>query len=383
MTEKKKAKLLIATDAFLPRWDGISRYLHEILPGLVSHFDITVIAPSFPGFEDHKEKNEGYRVIRVSTFRFKLGDYSPPKYHFGIIKKEVMKTDIVWTHAIMPIGKLAIWYGRKYRKTVIDTIHSYEWELAMNSLSNWNPLKYPSFLVAKVVANFFYNKCDLLLVPDQETAEVLQFHFINAPTKVVRLGVDLKRFTPPKDKGAAKKALGIDPKSIVIGYAGRLGREKNLETLFRAFKKLRQEHSNIFLLIGGKGVKKYEDMFANHAHTKFLGESNEIQKYYQAMDIYVLPSLTETTSLSTMEAMACGVPAVTTKVGYVKKYVKDRVNGLFFPKRNSAVLTLKLKKLIQDPIMREAMSQLARKTIADEFSWTNTQNDIRDTFNTF
>ncbi|NOZ81111.1 MAG: glycosyltransferase family 4 protein [DPANN group archaeon] len=385
MTTKEKRKpgkkrLLIATDAFLPRWDGIARFLHEVIPGLKEHFDITVLAPAFPEYSDHEDKEEGYTIIRLPTFGFRVGDYHPPKYHCRAVREEVKKTDIVWTQAIMPIGKLAIWYGRRYDKEVIATIHSYEWELAMNALSRWNILRYPLHGITKMIANLLYNRCSLLLVPNKETAEILSFNHITVPKKVVNLGVDIRRFRPPRSKAKAKQLLGLDPEKLVIGYAGRLGREKDLETLFRSFRKLRKEHDHIHLLIGGKGVRGYETLFADRPDVTFLGETDEIQTYYQAMDIYVLPSLTETTSLSTMEAMACGVPAVTTKVGYVKRYVKERVNGFFFPKQNSAVLSLRLETLIKNSVMREAMSQLARKTMVDNYSWDRTKREIRDIF---
>ena len=78
------------------------------------------------------------------------------------------------------------------------------------------------------------------------------------------------------------------------------------------------------------------------------GSKDNVVPYLQAMDIYVLPSLTETTSISTLEAMSCGLPVVVTPVGYVKNYIHDGKNGLFFPKKNSGILARKINELIKD-----------------------------------
>ena len=77
------------------------------------------------------------------------------------------------------------------------------------------------------------------------------------------------------------------------------------------------------------------------------GPKNNLVPYYQAMDVYVLPSLSETSSLTTMEAMASGVPVITTPVGLIKEYVEDGRNGFFFPKRDADKLFQKIEYLQQ------------------------------------
>src|SRR3989338_6191704 len=99
------------------------------------------------------------------------------------------------------------------------------------------------------------------------------------------------------------------------------------------------------------------------------------------MDIYVLPSLTETTSLSTMEAMSCGIAVISTKVGYVQHYIEDRHNGLFFPVRNSYVLKLKIEQLLAEDDTRKRLGDNARKTIIKSFSWNKTVEDIDKVLN--
>jgi len=194
--------------------------------------------------------------------------------------------------------------------------------------------------------------------------------------KKVSLGIDLTKFKPA-DRIAAKKIIGINTDSTVISYIGRLGREKDLVTLYRAFVQLSHKHKNIILMIVGEGIESYKKMFKRE-RMLFIGPRPDVEKFFQATDIYVLPSLTETTSLTTMEAMACGCAVLTTRTGAIPTYVTDRYNGMFFPKRNSYVLRRKLELLVQDTELRDKLGENARKTIESQQSWDKTAEGIKE-----
>jgi len=376
-------KLLIATDAFLPRWDGIARFLSEIIPKLKEDYEITVLAPKFPNFKNNINNIEDYEIIRIPSYNFKFGDYNPPKFCFRVIKDAVKQADIVWTHAIMPIGMSAIWYSHKMKKPVIAYIHSTEWELALNSLSRRNVFRKFSYYCTKLLARFFYNRCSLLMIPSAKIGEKLNKNRIKTRKTIVHMGVDTDKFAPPKDKRIIKKGLGINPDSIVIGYSGRLGREKSVETLYNAFKRLEKKYKKICLLVVGKGIEEIEKLFSSHKKIKLVKYTNRMTYYLQAMDIYVMPSLTETSSLSTMEAMATGLAVVTTKVGLFSLYIQDKVNGCFFPKENDLVLSLKLQLLIEKKKIREEMGKNARKTMIEGYQWETTVKKIKKIFREF
>src|SRR3989338_3962055 len=113
-------KLLIATDNFLPRWDGISRFLSEIIPRLKDSYEITVLAPDFGTYED-----PNIRIIRIPLSRFiKIGDYQPAQFKTRTIRKAVRESDLVFSQTIGPIGMAAINAAKKYRKPLCAFIHS-------------------------------------------------------------------------------------------------------------------------------------------------------------------------------------------------------------------------------------------------------------------
>jgi len=368
-----KKKLLIATDSFLPRWDGIARFLNEIMPKLSDEYEITVIAPKFSGkLKDFKN----IRIIRIPLSRIHVGDYTPAKFSIKKIINAVREADILWTQTIGPIGMPAILIARFFKKPVAAYIHSIEWELFSKSISKKNPFRNSISFFTKAVTKYLYNKCGLLMVPSLEVAEILNWHRIKTKKRIVHLGTDTLKFSPPENKSIAKRDIGIDPKHVIIGFSGRIGREKDIVTLYRAFLRLRKLYDKIILLIIGKGVQELRLMLESKKDIIVVEYAEDIVPYLQAMDIYVMPSLTETSSLSTMEAMSCGLAVVSTPVGYIKGYIKKGYNGLFFSKQNSYELSKKLAVLLDDKKLRVKIGENARKTIIEFYNWSKTTNGI-------
>ena len=109
-----KEKLLIATDSFLPRWDGVSRFLSKIIPRISKEYDVTILAPKFKG----KLKKLNAELIRFPLINIQFGDISFAKPSIKKIKEEIKKADLVWAQTIGPIGAPAIHYAKKYKKPV-------------------------------------------------------------------------------------------------------------------------------------------------------------------------------------------------------------------------------------------------------------------------
>ncbi|MBW2991034.1 glycosyltransferase family 4 protein [Candidatus Woesearchaeota archaeon] len=371
-----KKRLLIATDNFLPRWDGIARFLSEIIPRLKHKFDITVIAPDF-GHSDFDD-DKSIRVVKIPLSKIRVGDFNAAKFDNKTIKKEVKKSDILFSQTIGPIGFLAIRAAKKKKKKVVSFMHSIEWELITRASGLAFLLKY-LYILTKFIVKKIYNKPDLLIVPSENIAEMLSWQKIKTKKKAIHLGVDTKKFVPMRNKIPAKKNLGLDPDFFVIGHHGRLGREKDLTTLLRAFIIVKKSYPKTILIVVGEGVESIKKKLTNVQGVILPGSSNNVIPYLQAMDVYCLTSLTETTSLTTLEAMSCGVPVIATKVGFVKDYIKPEINGLFFKERNSYDLAKKIMFLMRHEVMRTKLSLEARKTVEKEFDWDKTAKEIEET----
>ena len=367
-------KLLIATDSFLPRWDGISRFMYEILPTLSKQFEVTIVAPAFPG---KKPEFDNVHIVRFPIRRWKVADINPAKVNRRILRKLVKRSDVVWSQTVGPIGAFSMYYAKKFHTPLVAFVHSVEWDLFSQSLKRFKIFVRES---TRKVVRYLYNKCNIIIVPFEGMIEMLEKAGVDRKMEIVHLGTDVNKFLPVESKALAKRKIGLDPNKIVIGYVGRFGREKDIATLYESFRRIRAKWpSTTLLLVGGELDKPFEDM----ENVKVVGQQDNTVPYYQAMDIYVLPSLTETTSLTTMEAMSCGIPVVVTGVGYIPQYVKHKFNGLLFPPKNSERLTILLDILLKDADYRRELGKAARNTMIQKFSWEKTSEDVTEILKRF
>lgn len=380
---KTKKTLVITTDTFLPKRDGVTTFLANIIPDLAEHYRIRILAPSYSK-KHWTESWQGVEVVRFPVSSVGLSGYPAVKATPWRVKPYLKDADIVWVNSAAPLGASAIMATRSLKKKgqhqhikLIAFIHSIEWDQLTHVVLRSKWLKNQLIRLVAYFGWYFYNKCDHLMVPSEGVAQVLVGKHIKPPKTVVPLGVDSDCFTIPtrREKFLAKRRLGYRPNDVIIGYCGRLSPEKDVETLAEACALLRKNnsklHRNLKLLIVGDGNHEDVTDFLDDNY-KITGFVKNVIPYLHAMDIFVMPSLTETTSLATLEAMSCGLPVVATPVGHMKDYVIKGYNGFFFPKEEPKVLAQKLYKLIQNPSLRERVGKKARKTVLEKYTWERT-----------
>ncbi len=367
----QKPKLLIVADTYYPKVDGTLKFMEEFLKRSQDSFEISLLVPDYGV---RKGKNVTY--IAVSKI-WKVSGYSNLKLslkNFRKIKNAVKEADIVFAQGPAMISYLSIYYAHRYGKKTLFYTHTISWELFEKFFPQM--LKKPFYSLIKKMSIALYNRCNEILVPYHELKEYLKTEGVETEITVARLGVDIDTFSPAADRRLSKKKFNIDPDKKVIGYVGRISKEKNTHLLLEAFKKL-EDQENLFLLMVGDGPEKQTKEFKETKNCKVTGFVRNVQDYLKAMDIFVMPSLTETTSLATLEAMSTGLPVVVTGVGFMKSYVIKNHNGVFFPRNSSAMLALKVAKLLKDRELRQRLGQNARKTVAYGFSWERSINKIK------
>jgi len=128
-----KTKLLITTDCFLPRWDGIARFLYEIIPRIKDDFDITVVAPDFKG---EKIEFSGVKIFYIKS-RFRVADIDVSFPSKKMLKNLVKQNDVIFSQTIGPIGSLSVKIAKKNKKKIVTFVHSIEWELFSKSIGGF------------------------------------------------------------------------------------------------------------------------------------------------------------------------------------------------------------------------------------------------------
>jgi len=366
-------KIVIASDTYLPKIDGVTMFFKNVIPKLSKNFSITMIVPAYrrriPEIDNVKLiKNKVSRILKIAS-------YSHPWPRLFAIKKAIKNCNVVWVHSIGPIGKVALRYAKKYNKKVIASIHAIESQRFALCSEITSRLKLFINSLARAYERNFYNRCDLIIVSSKSVLKIVRSYGIETKAVIVPLGID-KRFVP-KNKEACKSLLKIPSETFVIGYVGRISHEKNLRLLKQVFDELPIEKK--LLLIVGQGSYWQKRVLKDSKNVRITGWVRYVEDYLNAMDVYVLPSFTETSSLSTLEAMACGLPVVVTPVGAIKEYIKNGYNGFLFNPRDKKALFKILMKLYKNLGLRKKLASNARKSV-QKFNWDLTVKKLVDLF---
>lgn len=189
-------------------------------------------------------------------------------------------------------------------------------------------------------------------------------------------GVDLARFRPDvMVRDIKRKSLNYHEDDIVYLYIGRLNKDKGLITLRDAFIKLHEEqyHAHLKLLIVGPDEDDFEKLFIETISPSLLSNihfhpyTDKPERFMNAADILVLPSLREGFGVVIIEAAAVGLPSICSNIyGLQDALVKDKT-GLFFKVQDSKDLSYQMRRLAYDKDLCQSLSQNAQVYVRDKF----------------
>jgi glycosyltransferase involved in cell wall biosynthesis len=191
-------------------------------------------------------------------------------------------------------------------------------------------------------------------------------------------GVDAqRRFSPelykPEIRDKTRDRLAIPRGSIVLGFSGRIARDKGLHELAAAWKTLSERYPDLHLLLVGDLEEKNSldprdlALFESDPKTHLIGFQRDVPSYLAIIDIFVMPSYREGFGLSNIEASAMGLPVVSTRIPGCIDSVKDGMTGLLVPPRNVDRLVEAVQSYIDDPELRRTHGQAGRQRVLEEF----------------
>lgn len=189
-------------------------------------------------------------------------------------------------------------------------------------------------------------------------------------------GLDLEAFDISKRdiySNEIKAKYGIPKNAPVIGFVGRLGREKGCHELLSAFKEAKKEFPDARLLFVGP-IEKKETMdpeileyFEQCDDIIKTGRVSNVEKYTSAMDVYVLPSYREGFGMGVIEASAMGVPVVVTEYPGPSSAMKEGVSGYSVPVKNVTLLTEHILYFLRNPEVAKDMGLRGREWVESQF----------------
>jgi len=187
-----------------------------------------------------------------------------------------------------------------------------------------------------------------LLVADAETVATSMRHYLRLnQIKIIRNGIDTERFSPG-DQSKARQRLGLPQDAQLIGCSGRLEPVKGQNILIYALSQLPQ---TVHLALAGTGstetdLRHLANILNLGTRVHFLGCIDEMPSFYQALDIFCLPSLNEGMPLSPLEAQACNVPTAVTDVGGSVETLCP-LSGELMPAENVDAMASTLREMLQ------------------------------------
>ncbi len=317
-------------------------------------------------FGDDSYEDDEINIIRSPGLPLvDTGFYLNVRYNRA--SRNILRTmDIVNVHHPFLSGRLALWYCKPRGIPIVFTNHT-RYDLYAKA--------YIPFLPAGVGETFlktyfpgFCDSVDMVVAPSMGLKKVLQRVGVDAQIEVVPNGVDISPFRGdivPIDRAE----FGFRDEDVLLIYAGRLGPEKNLPFLLRAFNGAAQAYENLCLLVVGDGPERenLEDRVSltpitDRVHFTGFVNYNQIPNYLAVADIFVTASVTEVHPLSVIEAMGAGLPVLGIESPGVADTVNDGEDGYIVPEEDLAAFTAKMVRLATDADMRNKMSVKARET---------------------
>jgi glycosyltransferase involved in cell wall biosynthesis len=187
---------------------------------------------------------------------------------------------------------------------------------------------------------------------------------------VIHNGVDTNTFQPGPRVGVLRRALGLDDGAWLIGTVARLTPVKNHALLIRACAALARSVPEMHAVIVGDGPRRTalerqvaEAGLGRRVH--FLGSTRVTPELYRDLDVFVLSSTAEGTSVSLLEALACGVCAVATAVGGNPEVLGGGRSGVLVPPNDAEALAAALGSLARDAGQRARLAELGRRRVVD------------------
>lgn len=297
------------------------------------------------------------------------------------------KFDVIWAENNAAKAYAAL--PRRRRAPVISIINGPG--IIGGILSNFNRISTLSellyFLTRYPAQQVFYGipwfratvkNSDLLAAVSLETAEALAFEFPSSRSKTIVLfnQADTQLFRPDAVlRAASRKELGFGEKETVVLMAGLLHKQKGVIEGLRAFADVARKHPEVRLLIVGDGPerKKLEAAAAAwgiSGKTLFCGmlANSGMPRYYNAADIYLNPTLRhEGLPLVIVEAMACGLPSVISRIGGTGSTIDEGISGFYVKPGKEKELAEKLELLAGNPELRARLGEKAREKAVKAF----------------
>ncbi|HDP90129.1 MAG TPA: glycosyltransferase family 4 protein [Thioalkalivibrio sp.] len=364
--------ILMISDVYFPRINGVSTSIETFREELIrAGHRVTLIAPRYGEEPDEAD------VIRIPS-RGLFFDREDRMMKAGAIRRllpRLREADIDCVHVQTPFVAhyLGVWLARRLGVPVVESYHTYFEEYLYNYIG-WIPRP----LLQAAARHLSRTQCaqvQQVISPSRPMRDALEGYGIRQPIEILPTGLREDRFGSGDRKGFRQRH-GIPAGAPVCLNVGRVAFEKNLDFLLEMFVSVRERLPDAVLVIAGEGPAE------RHLHRRarelglaeavhfigYLDRAHELLDCYAAADAFVFASRTETQGLVLLEAMAMGLPVVSTAVMGTRDILGAR-RGALVPEEEVSGFAEQVVWLLSDRGLHDRLAREAR-SYAREWSAT-------------
>lgn len=348
-----------------PSSGGIRQHVSD----LIKHLDreqvepILVCPPEEPGVLP-------LEIDEIPVFRISIGkEFNPIKdfQAFRWLKHliRITEADIVHAHSFKA-GLICCWagWGKVYRPPLICTFH--------------NPLVQQTGFIK----NYLFQSLASAVGQQADRIVVVSHALESQATDLLKLpadkitciynGMNKSRIETRLTPGVFRREMKIGATDLLVGSITRLIPEKGIQYLIPVAARLREYFPNLRFVIVGDGpyrpvLEAEISRKGLDGHFIFTGFRTDIPEILSALDVFVLPSLSEALSIAIMEAMAAKKPVIATKVGGIPEVVTSETGILVLP-RNPDQIATALQDLLSEPLKRSQLGEAGLQRVQYKFS---------------
>ena len=267
--------------------------------------------------------------------------------------------DIIWTNEpeMGDATRLAARRARKKGTKVLYMVHGFHFYKGAPKAYwlTFYPIERMMAAHADVICTV--NREDYARAQKMKTGRVEYIHGI---------GINTARLTPKENHGDIRAELGLDRQAFLVLSVGELNKNKNQKTIIEAMAQLNDRE--IHYILCGKGdqletLQKQVRELGLEENVHFLGYRNDVVDICSQSDVYVMPSHREGLPVSSLEAMYCGLPLVTSDIRGLVDVVEDGVSGYLCAPDDGAAFAGRIAELKKDPELRKSMGEHNRQAV--------------------
>jgi L-malate glycosyltransferase len=333
-----------------PDWRGGQSQVLLTLRGLRARGHHVELLALGGGALERRARGEGFCVHSIPPNSARLGGTR-------ILRKQLAAGRFQIVHAHDPHGLTVAWLARTHRRAVL---------VAQRRVAN--PLSRSRIGLAR------YQAAHMILAISHFVAQnVIDSGIESARVEINYEGVEIPPTVTQKARRAARHRFGISDEEILLGCVGYLLPEKGQETVVRAFPTIRDRFPHCRLFLAGDGpcrtrLQSLARKLGVADRVIFAGFVENIDAVYEALDMFLFPSLAEPLGTSLLAAMAHGLPVVAVSSGGVPEIINSNRSGILLPESDPARFADAILHLLNNRDEAEKLGSAARATIQRRFS---------------